>query len=212
VLGLGIAALLTVAACGSGQLAQTSGMPPAVDGGSGQAGKIAVRNAQIAFPESGRSYPAGSDVPLVVTIVNSGPNPDTLVSVTSPVSKPAALSGSLDLLPGTALVAGQGLVNRPSASATVAPATTTTEAGSGGATTTTGSQTSGSSSSSQTTTTAAATTTSAQPTVGQVSIVLKAISAPVQPGQSVQVTFTFAGSGPVTVTVPVAVPGGAPAE
>jgi copper(I)-binding protein len=210
VLGLGIAALLTVAACGSGQLAQTSGMPPAVDGGSGQAGKIAVRNAQIAFPESGRSYPAGSDVPLVVTIVNSGPTPDTLVSVTSPISKPAALTGSLDLLPGTALVAGKDLTNRPSA--TAAPVTTTTESSSATTTTTTGAPTSGSSSSAPTTTTTVATTTSAQPVVGQVSIILKQVSAPVQPGQSVRVTFTFAGSGSVTVDMPVAVPGGSPAE
>lgn len=219
VLGLGIAALLTVAACGSGQLAQTSGMAPAVNGGIGQAGKIAVRNAAIAFPASGRTYTVGSDVPLVVTIVNSGPTADSLVSVTSPVSSPAKLSGSLDLLPGTALVAGADLADRPSESV-AAPVTTTTEtASSTEATTTTGSATSTTGASTTTTTEATTTTeptsatvpTGAAPAVGQISIVLSGVNTTVQPGQSIQVTFTFAHSGSVTVTVPVAAPGGAPA-
>lgn len=219
VLGLGIAALLTVAACGSGQLAQTSGMAPAVNGGTGQAGKIAVRNAVVAFPENGRTYPVGSDVPLIVTIVNSGPTPDTLVSVTSTVSKPAELSGTLDLLPGTALVAGKDDQDRPSQSAT-AQATQTPESSSSSAPTTTtgaqtsGAQTSGASSSSQapTTTTEAAPSSNAQLPVGQISIVLKQVNTTVQPGQSILVTFTFAHSGAVTLTLPVAAPGGSPAE
>ena len=214
VLGLGIAALLTVAACGSGQLAQTSGMAPAVNGGTGQAGKIAVRNAVVAFPENGRTYPVGSDVPLIVTIVNSGPTPDTLVSVTSTVSKPAELSGTLDLLPGTALVAGKDDQDRPSQSAT-AQATQTPESSSSSApTTTTGAQTSGASSSSQapTTTTEAAPSSNAQLPIGQISIVLKQVNTTVQPGQSILVTFTFAHSGAVTLTLPVAAPGGSPAE
>lgn len=220
VLGLGIAALLTVAACGSGQLAQTAGMPPAVNGGLGQAGKVAVRDAVIAFPATGRTYPAGGDAPLVVTIVNSGDTPDTLVSVTSPVSQPAALTGSTDLPAGASLVAGADMLDRPSGSAAPSVTSTATSSSSAAATSTSGSSasTSGSASSSSaastttTTTTMAATSSSAPVTVGQVSIVLKGLTATVQPGQSIPVTFTFAHAGAVTVQVPVAMPGGTPAQ
>jgi copper(I)-binding protein len=71
---------LAVAGCSAGQLAQTAYVQSAVDGASGQAGPIALRNISIAYPDSGR-YQKGDSGRLEFIAVNIGDQADKLVDV-----------------------------------------------------------------------------------------------------------------------------------
>jgi periplasmic copper chaperone A len=95
VLGLGMAMLL--GGCGTGQQTQTSSQQSAVDGAQGQIGPIAVRNVQLAYPDGRHYYWRGSDVPLLLTIVNTGTTEDELTSVTSPVARSVRVEGQRTL-------------------------------------------------------------------------------------------------------------------
>jgi copper(I)-binding protein len=142
---------LALAGCGAGQISQTAGMEPAVNGAGGNAGPIAVRDIQLAYPPDG-VYTRDSNAVVLGTIVNSGQSDDELVSVTSPAgtvtvtgdkNMPAGKALILELPAGGTSATSSSVVTNSSApstsgSATTGPATT------GPATTTTGSQTSGS--------------------------------------------------------------------
>ncbi|MFI6101939.1 hypothetical protein ACIA8G_40855 [Lentzea sp. NPDC051213] len=77
--GLGLVAV----GCSAGQVTQTDTQVAAVDGASGNAGPIAVRNVMLAFPSDGNRYHEGEDVPLTFVLANTGPNPDKLLSIKS---------------------------------------------------------------------------------------------------------------------------------
>jgi copper(I)-binding protein len=204
---------LALVGCSAGQIAQTAGMEPAVNGGIGQAGSIAVRDVQLAYPEGG-VFKKGEDAVVRGTIVNSGRSDDQLLQVTSSVGT-AVVSGDRVLFAGKTLEFDQaGTSSSASVTATVTPTTTATSTptsptgSASGSVTTTGSAsgsataTSGSASASSTPTT---TSTTKPVTIGQVSIVLTDLSQDVQSGKTVEITFVFT-SGQVTVTVPVATP------
>ncbi|MBP2321302.1 copper(I)-binding protein [Kibdelosporangium banguiense] len=206
---------LALAGCGAGQISQTAGMEPAVNGSNGNAGPIAVRDIQLAYPEHG-VYESGSDAVILGTIVNAGQADDELVAVTSPAGT-VVVTGDKSLPPGRSLIAelpvGGRLSNTPVATTPSNPATTIGGTTTTGATTS-GSQTSGSATSgsqttgSSATTSTTATTTSAPAapkTIGKVTIVLTKLKEEVRSGKTVELVFAFRNS-QVTLIVPIAVP------
>ena len=169
---VGTAALL--AACSSGQVAQTSNIEAAVNGANGQVGAIAIRDAQITPPIDPRgSYPTGADVPLRLTIVNTGDIEDQLTAVSSPDVSEVSMRGDKRIPPGAVLQV---------ATATGTPASTTSA--------TVPSDTS-------------APRASSLPS-DQVSIVLKGLkTVDLYSGYTVPVVFTFAHAGSLTMNIPV---------
>ena len=97
--GLLLAAALVLTGCASGQVSQTADQVSGVDGGSGNAGVIGVRNVLLATPDQG-SYPAGANVPVLLWVTNTGLQADTLASAST------AAAGSVAIA-GTATVQGQ---------------------------------------------------------------------------------------------------------
>jgi len=97
---------LALAGCGAGQIAQTATQRAAVDGASGDAGDdIALRDVLMpSSPNPGGSYPVGSNVPVRVTIINSGGEADELVAVTSPMAGRVQVSGTVRIPPRTNVV------------------------------------------------------------------------------------------------------------
>lgn len=84
--GLGLVAV----GCSAGQVTQTDTQVAAVDGASGNAGPIAVRNVMLAFPPDGNRYKDGADVPLTFVIANTGSTPDKLLSIKSDAAEAEA--------------------------------------------------------------------------------------------------------------------------
>jgi hypothetical protein len=84
---LATAGLLT--GCGSGQVAQTAEIVPAVPGANldltVDGGLISVRDATVDYPGP-QGYQPGEDAPLTIRIINSTPSPVTLTGVTAKVA------------------------------------------------------------------------------------------------------------------------------
>jgi copper(I)-binding protein len=209
----GVSALLGIVGCSAGQVAQTAEMEPAVNGNTGQVGTIALRDVQVAFPESGEPYKEGEDAPLLLSIVNTGGEDDELVGVTTP-------AGQVELIGNPAIPAGTSLQivlpdENTSASATTTSTSTsetseTSEApeseGSEAPGTET-SETSGSSETSATTTGSPADTEAvAPPVVGTMSLVITGLTADLPFGKNVPVTFEFANAGTITIQLPIGAP------
>lgn len=92
--GLGLVAV----GCSAGQVTQTDTQVAAVDGASGNAGPIAVRNVMLAFPPDGNRYHEGEDVPMTFVIANTGENPDKLLSIKSEAAEgEAEIVGGKDI-------------------------------------------------------------------------------------------------------------------
>ncbi len=104
------AAALALAGCGAGQITQTDRQVAAVDGVSGDVGaSIALRDVQISFPgNTNGTYPTGSTVPVLFTIINQGSNPDELIAVTSPAAGQAVVLGTTQIPPGTTVISTTG--------------------------------------------------------------------------------------------------------
>jgi copper(I)-binding protein len=176
----GLVTALVVAGCGAGQNTQTDSVLPAVNGAIGQAGPIAIRDAQFAVPTKG-VFPAGSDAPLRLTIVNtSAENADELIEVTSPVADEVEITGDRSLQPQRPLLVdgGGGTVGSSPASSSSARPT-------------------GSSS---------APAPPAPVEIGKARIVLKGLSSALFAGKTYPVTFVFRNAGSVTVQLPIANP------
>jgi copper(I)-binding protein len=107
VLGIGLAAVL--AGCGAGQITQTDTQLAGINGANGNAGPIALRDVQLAYPPNMQGvYAPGSNATLILTIVNTGLTPDTLVRVTSPAATSVLINDSATgtvALPGNFAVA-----------------------------------------------------------------------------------------------------------
>jgi hypothetical protein len=203
-------AALVLAGCSAGQIAQTAGMEPAVNGGTGQAGDIAVRDVQLVYPDGG-SYAVGSAVPLRGVIVNAGLGEDQLVDVTSAWGK-VVITGDRNLPAGKTL-AIESVVSTPSATTTAPPpsssttgSTTSSTTGSSTGSSTASSTTSSTTSSTATSTSAPTTTSTAKPTIGRISLVLTNLAEQVWSGKSVEITFVFRTGGSARVIVPIATP------
>lgn len=201
---IGASALLGIVGCSAGQVAQTAEMPPAVNGNSGQVGTIALRNVQVAFPESGEAYKEGEDAPLLLSIVNSGTEDDELVSVSSPAGEVEPI-GNPVIPAGTALQIVLPDENTSATSTTTtttesAPETSGSEAPSGSE------EPSGSESPSATSEAPAETEAVAPPVVGTMSLVITGLTADLPYGKNVPVTFEFANAGKITIQLPIGAP------
>ncbi|ANZ36727.1 hypothetical protein BBK82_12260 [Lentzea guizhouensis] len=109
--GLGLVAV----GCSAGQITQTDTQVAAVDGASGNAGPMAVRNAMLAFPPDGNRYHEGEDVPMTFVIANTGSTPDKLLSIKSEAaSGEAEIVGSKDIPAQYALRAEYDASHAPS--------------------------------------------------------------------------------------------------
>lgn len=194
---MGIA--LALVGCSAGQIAQTAGMEPAINGGIGQAGTIAIRNVQLAYPQGG-AYPQGASAVLLGTIVNTGQTDDELVSARTPVAD-IAITGDRALPAGRTLVAEVVDVKATSSSVTTTSSPTSVAS--------TSTPSSGSESptapSSQAPSNSVATTTAKPASIGKITLVLTGLAEEIRSGKTVEVTFIFR-SGQATVAVPVAVP------
>ena len=104
------AAALVLVGCGAGQVAQTDSQVAAVDGAFGNAANtIALRDVLIPYPNNpAGTYPVGSTVPLVLTIINQGDNADELVGVDSPTASQVLVEGTTQIPPGTTITSTTG--------------------------------------------------------------------------------------------------------
>jgi copper(I)-binding protein len=115
----GLAIALALAGCGMGEEARTPPQIRLTPGAGGQVGPVAVRDAKIAFGgqvPDGVVYRPGDDVPLQLTVVNDGTEPDTLVAVRSPIATAGTVVGDATMPGGHGLVAGY---DHPVAAATL---------------------------------------------------------------------------------------------
>ncbi|WP_156038592.1 MULTISPECIES: hypothetical protein [Actinoalloteichus] len=185
-LGLGAALLLT--GCSAGQITQTSSQVPVIAGADADAGTIAVRDAKLTFPteQDPPAYPAGSDAPVSVTIVNRGTGADTLLSVTSPSAESVTVEGD------TALPAGTKLVATGLGEATSELETSTPEAGEPSA-----------EMSQSAPETDAAQSGQDVADIGVLSLTLVGLHDEVHPGVNVELVFEFENAGSLSVQVPV---------
>jgi hypothetical protein len=179
-----LSAVVLTAACAAGQQAQTANEKPSIDGTQGSVGSIQLSNVALRTPPT-NSYPSGSSVPMSVYISNSGQSGDTLTSVTSTefsgwdvvptesVQTSAPASPSTAPSSSTASAPTSGRPQQIGAGLAVGFGLTNLTASGGGST----------------------------DTVLLTGLASK--SAPLYPGMSVKVTFTFAKAGQTTLTVPV---------
>ncbi|MBV9161338.1 MAG: copper chaperone PCu(A)C [Pseudonocardiales bacterium] len=104
------AAALALVGCGAGQITQTDRQVAAVNGAFGNVGNaIALRDVLIPYPHNQQgTYPAGSTVPVVLTIINQGNSADELIAVASPAASQALVLGTTQIPPGTTVLSTAG--------------------------------------------------------------------------------------------------------
>jgi copper(I)-binding protein len=175
VAGLAAAALLT-AGCTAGQRAQTADQQETLDGTTVRVGSYITLGAlALSTPTDGTSWARGSSVPIKGILVNSGRNDDKLTSITSPSITSWGVYPSLFQATGA---------NAAPSGAAAAPASTPDPVDVPALSRVTFSAESGS-------------------PAGTRVLVVIGIKAPLFPGSSIQLTFTFAKAGAVTTQVPV---------
>ncbi len=102
----GLAAAVVLSGCSSGQVAQTATQEPAVNGTSGYAGEITLRNVHLRAEQTSDYIQPGRDVELIFTAANDSPDiNDKLLSITSDVGS-VALTGDTALPATDVLVVG----------------------------------------------------------------------------------------------------------
>ena len=100
---------LPLVGCAAGQITQTDHSVAAVDGVSGNVGVIALRDVSIPYPQNQNgTYSAGSTVPVLLTIINQGSDPDSLITVSSPIASNAAVLGTTQIPGGTTVTSTTG--------------------------------------------------------------------------------------------------------
>ena len=87
VIVLALAALSLTSACAAGQIAATAEQQATLDGVNRTIGPIGLHGLSLGAPTEGPSYPAGSNIPINMVLVNSGSKPDKLVGITSGLAK-----------------------------------------------------------------------------------------------------------------------------
>jgi copper(I)-binding protein len=104
----GLAAAVLLSGCGAGQISQTATQEPAINGVSGTAGEIALRNIHLRAPQTSDYVRPGTDVELIFVAANNSPDEeDRLVSVRSDVAT-VSVAGDARVPAGGALVVGEG--------------------------------------------------------------------------------------------------------
>lgn len=80
---LAVATALSVSACGAGLDAQTYQQRIQAETSDASVGQLALRNIGVEAPSEGAVYEVGDDATAIITVTNSGDEPDSLVEVTS---------------------------------------------------------------------------------------------------------------------------------
>lgn len=80
---LAVVTALSVSACGAGLDAQTYQQRIQAETSDASVGQLALRNIGVEAPSEGAVYEVGDDATAIITVTNSGDEPDTLVEVTS---------------------------------------------------------------------------------------------------------------------------------
>jgi periplasmic copper chaperone A len=108
-----VASTVALAGCAAGQIAQTAYQANSATGATVTVSGIAIRDAQIAFPEapaggteSAAVYRAGGSAPVEMYVINQGTQADRLVSASSPVAGSVTVEGETDLPAGTMMIVG----------------------------------------------------------------------------------------------------------
>jgi copper(I)-binding protein len=102
----GLAVSLVLGGCSAGQVSQSATQEPAVNGTSGKAGPIALRNVHIRAAQTTDYVRPGEDAELILVVANNSADvPDKLVSITSDVGT-VSLSGDGDVPVNGVLVIG----------------------------------------------------------------------------------------------------------
>lgn len=215
VLGIGLAAVLV--GCGAGQITQTASQVSAVNGASGMAGPIAIRNVQLAYPNDKQgTFAAGSNARVIMAVINTGLADDTLVRITTPAATSVTIDGSATgskLIPGGFSVAS-GVDDDDSTvgpSASSAPSTVPSLATPSPSSSSVPPSAPPSSGSVAPSSPVVTTTASAPQTPGKVVIELIGMrsvnGAPLRAGLTIPMTFYFAHAGQVTLPqVPIGAP------
>lgn len=179
---------LALSACSAGQVTQTATQERDKVGGMAAAGEITLRQAVLEYPDGG-VYEAGEDAEMVLAIVNSGPEADTLVEISGEGFGEAEITPAGAASPATEVAV------------TTAPAT-----GSAPAT-----GTSTPPPPAETPTTSSELEIPAESTVfiggsEGAAITLTDLDEALTTGQSVELTLTFENAGEITLPVPVDTP------
>jgi periplasmic copper chaperone A len=87
VIASALAGLFLTSACAAGQIAATAEVQATLDGVNRTLGPIGLHGLSLGAPTEGPSYPAGSNIPINMVLVNSGNKPDKLVGITSSLAK-----------------------------------------------------------------------------------------------------------------------------
>jgi hypothetical protein len=102
----GVAAAVLLTGCGAGQISQTAMQEPAINGISGRAGDIALRNVHLRVDQFTDYVQPGRQAELIFTAANGSPDVnDRLVSITTDIGT-VALTGNRDLPANGSLVVG----------------------------------------------------------------------------------------------------------
>lgn len=94
---------LVLSACSAGQVTQTVTQERDKTGAQAHVGDITLREGSLAYP-SGGAYEAGDDAELIVAIVNSGQESDTLTGVDGDGFGGAEISGDEIEIPADSTV------------------------------------------------------------------------------------------------------------
>lgn len=101
------AAVLALAGCGAGQVAQTASQAAAVDGVNADLDALALRDVLIPYPQDhDGTYPSGSSVPVQLTIVNQTSSAETLVSLSTPAARRVLIEGTTTIPAGMSVSGG----------------------------------------------------------------------------------------------------------
>lgn len=172
--------------CAAGKHAATANQQPPIDGTNGTVGALQLQAVAVLSPAKGDvTLKQGTSAPLTLVLVNNGSSDDTLTQVSSPAAQ------------------GWGVFDS-AAAASAAASPSSSASGSGSGTESATSHTSASA-------TAVATKLAigagqrVPVAIGSASkaLLLIGLTKALYPAQSVQITFTFAKAGAVTLTVPV---------
>lgn len=80
IVGVALFSPIALSACSAGQVTQTASQDRDRVGAMAEVGDVTLRQVQLAYPRSG-SYDAGDDAELIMAIVNTGDEPDRLLSI-----------------------------------------------------------------------------------------------------------------------------------
>jgi copper(I)-binding protein len=118
---------IALTACSAGQVSQTATQDRDKVGPEAEVGELTLRQVTLEYPDEGR-YESGDDVPLVMAVVNSGNEADTLVGIEGEGFDGVIVSGQATASPA---VPGSpsATPSAPGAAPTTTPGAPTTSAG-----------------------------------------------------------------------------------